>query len=166
MDESEHRRLAVEKVDAARIDAAQVLSTASTLAAAKVASAAVIAAQENSVHKGTADLSKDAMVVQLLAMIDNLYNEVVKHIQSEQGTVNEIVSSIRHLEEKVELLSSAFPGGNHQAHREYHELLIENIRARKEFWKKLTADLIRLGVIGFLVWAGIALWRAFLTGPK
>lgn len=50
-------------------------------------------------------------------------------------------------------------------HRDYHETLIEQAKARTAFWRKLTFELAKWGLLGFLGWAVFQLWVAFLHGP-
>lgn len=50
-------------------------------------------------------------------------------------------------------------------HRSYHEELIEQERARTEYWRKMTFELTKYGLIGFALWALTQLWIAFVRGP-
>jgi hypothetical protein len=50
-------------------------------------------------------------------------------------------------------------------HRSYHEALIEQAKNRTDFWRKMTFELTKYGLIGFAVWAAIQLWAAFVKGP-
>ena len=50
-------------------------------------------------------------------------------------------------------------------HRSYHEELIEQERARTEYWRKMTFELTKYGLIGFVLWAITQLWIAFIRGP-
>lgn len=69
-------------------------------------------------------------------------------------------------EEIKELMDKAFPFGDPNGHRSHHEALIQKAESRAEFWKKMTFELSRWGLIGFLGWAAVSLWKAFLIGPK
>lgn len=51
-------------------------------------------------------------------------------------------------------------------HRYYHESLMENEKNKAEFWRKLTFELSKWGLICFAGWILIELWQAFLRGPK
>lgn len=50
-------------------------------------------------------------------------------------------------------------------HRSYHEELIEQERVRTEYWRKMTFELTKYGLIGFVLWAVTQLWVAFIKGP-
>ncbi|MGB4817556.1 MAG: hypothetical protein WBP33_00455, partial [Saprospiraceae bacterium] len=60
----------------------------------------------------------------------------------------------------------AFPRGDPDAHRLHHELAIRKAEASASFWQTLATELAKYGLIGFIGWAGYALWKAFLAGPK
>lgn len=51
-------------------------------------------------------------------------------------------------------------------HRSFHEALIEQAKARTEYWRKMTFELIKYGLLGFLAWQLRESWIAFLRGPK
>lgn len=51
-------------------------------------------------------------------------------------------------------------------HRSFHEALIEQAKSRAEFWRKMTFELIKYGLIGFIAWQLRESWVAFLKGPK
>jgi hypothetical protein len=63
------------------------------------------------------------------------------------------------------LLTEAFPEGDHEAHRKYHENLIKRDEARLKFWIDMRNELTKWGLFGFLGWCVFALWQAFLQGP-
>lgn len=50
-------------------------------------------------------------------------------------------------------------------HRSYHEELIEQERAKTEYWRKMTFELTKYGLIGFILWVITQLWAAFIKGP-
>jgi hypothetical protein len=50
-------------------------------------------------------------------------------------------------------------------HRHFHEALIEQSKARAEFWRKMTFELAKWGLIGFAAWSLRELWLAFIHGP-
>ena len=103
---------------------------------------------------------------QLLRMLDALQNTVSNHLVGEERTTVEMRESIAVLTSKVDQFMLAFPGKDFRSHCEYHQLLIDAARAKRDSWQKVRYDLMRYSVIGFLIWAGYALWKAFLLGPK
>lgn len=64
------------------------------------------------------------------------------------------------------LLAEAFPAGDHESHRKYHERLIKADEERIAFWKKMREELTKWGLIGFIGWflafAGHAFWLEIL----
>lgn len=73
---------------------------------------------------------------------------------------------ITQLAEQLEQMSLAFPGGDTAGHRLYHEEVIASMKARKEFWQKLTFELVKWGLLGFLGWMILQIWKGVLLGPK
>jgi hypothetical protein len=108
----------------------------------------------------------DAITAKLLEMVDRLQHKVLEHMATEALVTQGLIESVARVEAKADQFMAAFPDNDHRSHRVYHELLIAEARYKKEFWRKLLYDLMRLGALGFLVWAGYALWKAFLLGPK
>ena len=49
-------------------------------------------------------------------------------------------------------IAAAFPDGDAKAHCEYHREIMEQIKARKEFWQKMRYEIYRYGLIGFCIW--------------
>lgn len=68
--------------------------------------------------------------------------------------------------EIAKLMLSAFPEGDAGSHRREHEAAIKKSEARAEFWATMAKEITKAGLIGFLAWAGYAIWRALLLGPK
>lgn len=80
-----------------------------------------------------------------------------------QKALEQIVGSIR-----LELAHTikGFPNDDPKSHREYHELRIEQTRNKAEFWSKMTFELSKWGLVGFIGWALVSLWQTFIHGPK
>lgn len=68
-------------------------------------------------------------------------------------------------QEITKLMADAFPEGDPKGHRKLHEAAIEKAMARAEFWKKMTFEICKGGLLGFAVWALLSLWNTFLQGP-
>ena len=64
----------------------------------------------------------------------------------------------------VEALKRGFPNDDPDGHRLYHEAVIETERARKEFWQRLTFELAKWWLLGFIGWSATQLWAGFLRG--
>ena len=63
-------------------------------------------------------------------------------------------------------IAQAVPDGDIDGHRRHHEALIKKAEESAEFWANMRKKLAEWGLIGFIGWALIALWQAFLLGPK
>jgi hypothetical protein len=63
-------------------------------------------------------------------------------------------------------MSEAFPDGDPHGHRRHHEIVIAAAQRRLELWDMLKKETAKWGLLGFLGWAGYALWQAFLLGPR
>lgn len=101
---------------------------------------------------GNAESAMFDVLADLNEKIDRLQSTIDSHITDEEARFV-----------KVE---AGFPDGDPGEHRRYHEALIQRIKARGEFWSKLSFELAKWGFIGFLGWALLQLWPAFLKGPK
>lgn len=106
------------------------------------------------------------LAAQMLGLLGALEDKVTEHMLGEEAGKAELRNSINELAAKVDSFMLAFPGKDFRSHCEYHQLLIDAARARKDSWQKVRYDLMRYGVIGFLIWTGYAMWKAFLLGPK
>ena len=66
--------------------------------------------------------------------------------RSDNCNSSEIVcEKLEALQKSVERFHEAFPSGV-EAHREYHQGLIDAAEAQKIFWENLTSDLKKLGI--------------------
>lgn len=62
-------------------------------------------------------------------------------------------------------LLEAFPNKDIEGHRLYHESIISRNRDIGEFFKKLTFELAKWGLIGLISFLIYAAWTKFLQGP-
>lgn len=60
-------------------------------------------------------------------------------------------------------LESAFPGGDIEGHRRYHEAVIADVEAKKKLTQAIKEKTISGLVWAFIVWVGIALWHDVLA---
>lgn len=65
----------------------------------------------------------------------------------------------------ADILARSFPNADPEGHKRDHELRIRRVEASTKFWETMSLEISKYGLIGFLVWAGYALWNAFLQGP-
>ena len=64
------------------------------------------------------------------------------------------------------LMLKAFPEGDPDGHKAAHEADIQAAKDKAEFWKKMRFELSRAGLLGFLAWAVIQIWKGALAGPQ
>lgn len=88
--------------------------------------------------------------------LDKLDSRLTKHMTDETMELAQEISR---------LMADAFPEGDPKGHRKHHEAVIAKAEARAEFWKKLSFEISKGGLLGFLTWALYALWQYFLQGP-
>lgn len=69
------------------------------------------------------------------------------------------------LEAKLEIMCSGFPDNDPSAHRSFHIDYAKRMAEKAAFWRKMTFELGKYGLLGFMGWAAYALWQAFLHGP-
>jgi len=108
------------------------------------------------------------ILMQLLQTIHADLTEV-KEEQKKQGQ-----TLTKHIEtepqEWAELLTTmtecAFPGGDAEGHRHYHEETIKALEARSEFWRKMVFEVTKYGLFGVIGWLAYTVWVAFLNGPQ
>lgn len=98
----------------------------------------------------------DARHTEVLGRFTEMQKSTMGLLQANNTTVNEI----------HKMFKEAFPEGDVQAHRKAHEHWIEKDKADKEFWLKLKLEVVKWGAVALIGWVGIALWTAFIQGPK
>lgn len=70
------------------------------------------------------------------------------------------------LEEIHKLFKAAFPDGDAEMHRRAHEAWIRKTEKEEEFWLDVKKKAVAAALIGVGAWIMVALWVAFLQGPK
>jgi hypothetical protein len=65
-----------------------------------------------------------------------------------------------------DLSKKAFPAGDPEGHRKYHEDEMKFMEARADFWKKMLFEVTKYGIFGVLGWLAYITWTAFLQGPQ
>ncbi|MBV5297858.1 MAG: hypothetical protein JZU64_06865 [Rhodoferax sp.] len=96
-------------------------------------------------------------VTQVIDKLEKLDEKLTSHITNEN---NELANEI------ARVILKAFPYGDPDAHRLHHELAIQKAKSSAKFWQTMSTEIAKWGLIGFLGWAGFALWKTFLMGPK
>lgn len=64
---------------------------------------------------------------------------------------------------RVDDLHDAFPGGDWDGHRRYHEAVIKKLEAREKLYQDLRTELAKKGLWGLIALVGLALWAWFKT---
>lgn len=105
----------------------------------------------------------DARMMGLLVEIGRKLDALA---ESHTETRNKLEQHMLEEDEEIAKVRSAFPGGDMMGHRAYHEEVIAQIKDRREFWKKLSFELAKWGLIGFLGWLVIQVWHGALKGPQ
>jgi flagellar biosynthesis/type III secretory pathway protein FliH len=108
-------------------------------------------------------LSKNQEIHQqtLEKLLSEMSDKLNEHIDNEQAAVTAAVAA------GVKMaLAEAFPGGDAAGHRKGHEDEIQNANERKKTRLVLTIEILKGLATAFVLWAGYALWGAFLKGPS
>ena len=126
----------------------------------------------------------DPMLVEVLRAVNNLTEKVEGHIADETSDIKKMreqaearskLADERHAEilqalsavNIVEALPKMRDGKpDVVGHRNDHETRMAATAERIDFIKDLIKGGIKAGLWLFLLWAGVALWQAFLLGPK
>lgn len=90
------------------------------------------------------------MIVEQGGKLDEIARALADHAQREGLRIS-----------GVEL---GFPGGDPSGHRAYHEAIIRRAEQRAEFWQKLSVELAKWGLIGFLGWLAVAAYHEAMKG--
>jgi hypothetical protein len=71
-----------------------------------------------------------------------------------------------HILDEKSIVTTAFPNSDPLTHRKGHEAEIAKLEAKTKFYDDLRSAVAKWGLIGILSFASIAIWKAFLVGPK
>jgi len=85
---------------------------------------------------------------------------VLKQIDKHAVETNYRLSSI---ETKIEVVAAAFPAGDYEGHKRYHQSLITMLEERRALYRSLKEKTL-LGILwAVLVWVGFAIWHEMLN---
>jgi hypothetical protein len=106
-----------------------------------------------------------------MSLLQTIHADVqeVKEEQKKQGeTLNAHIATEPEdwAELLKETLSCAFPAGDAEGHRRYHEETIAALEARVKFWKQMLFEVTKYGLFGVVGWLAYTVWVAFLNGPQ
>jgi hypothetical protein len=89
----------------------------------------------------------DAVILELVRTIRDdvadMRGTLQSHITTEPKEWAKVLS---------DLMVKAFPEGDADGHRRFHEANIKSAEKRAEFWTKMTYEITKWGLIGFLLW--------------
>lgn len=100
----------------------------------------------------------------ILLLVEQVHQKV--HDMDDRLTKHMTEETLELAEEISKLMCRAFPSADPDGHRAAHEAQMRAISDRADFWKKMLFELSKFGLLGFIAWAGLALWRNFLQGPQ
>lgn len=82
--------------------------------------------------------------------------QVLKQIDKHALETSQRLSSI---ETKIEIIGGAFPAGDFEGHRRYHQSLIEVLEERRALYRSIREKTL-IGILwAAIVWIGIAVWH-------
>jgi hypothetical protein len=95
---------------------------------------------------------------ELIAAIGSLKSDLDQrhgeNILAQAVTDAKVVEAIRGIDE----LRKAFPDGDPDGHRRYHESIIRRNEAREKFYQELRGELAKKGLWALVIAAGTGLW--------
>ena len=89
--------------------------------------------------------------------VNSLRDDLRKHMTDETDELAKAMTQI---------LKRAFPNEDPDGHRMAHEAQMNTLMNRATFWKNLSFEVAKYGLLGVLGWLLFHAWEAFLMGPK
>jgi hypothetical protein len=93
----------------------------------------------------------------ILAIKDDLDQRHDENVTRHLVTDRKVDEAIRRIDD----LHKAFPGGDWEGHRRYHEAMIERIEARSKLYQDLRTELAKKGLWAVVIGIGTAIWFYF-----
>lgn len=95
---------------------------------------------------------------QIVAAINGLRSDLdqrhSENLTSQAVTDAKVVEAIRRIDE----LHTAFPDGDADGHRRFHEAMISKAEARARLYEKLVEELVKKGLWALLLMVCVAVW--------
>lgn len=88
---------------------------------------------------------------------DDLDERHLENVGAQAVTDAKVVEAIRGIDE----LRKAFPDGDPDGHRRYHEAIIKSIEDKGAFYRTLRDELAKKGLWALVIVMGLALWQYF-----
>ena len=105
---------------------------------------------EELARMGPSDQILFRMIVEQGNKLDEIARSLADHTQREGLRI----SGVEH----------GFPDDDPSSHRIYHEMIIRRAEQRAEFWQRLSVELAKWGLIGFLGWLAAAAYHEAAKG--
>ena len=77
-----------------------------------------------------------------------------------------IERDLRENTETTKSILTAFPGGDTDGHRRFHEAEIEWRELRNKMVREALIKVSQAGALAAAAWIGLAIWQAFITTVK
>ncbi|SAL19794.1 hypothetical protein AWB68_00686 [Caballeronia choica] len=94
------------------------------------------------------------VVAAILSLQADLNQRHSENVTRHDVTDKKVEEAIRRIDD----LHKAFPGGDWDGHRRYHEAVIQKIAARGRPYQDLQAELAKKGLWAFIVGLAAAVW--------
>ncbi len=101
----------------------------------------------------------------ILVLLNQIHTDL-QEVKGEQKKMGEILTDHINTEPKEwaeqlrQLMKDSFPDGDADGHRKAHEYAMKQAADRSEFWSKMTYELTKWTLIGFLAWTAVSLVQA------
>lgn len=105
---------------------------------------------------------RDEVAAAILAIKDDLDQRHSENITRAEVTDKKVDEAIRRIDD----LHKAFPGGDWEGHRRYHEAMIDRIEKRAKLYDALLEELTKKGMWALIVFVGAAIWFYFQSKVK
>ncbi|MFM0552343.1 hypothetical protein P0D69_15420 [Paraburkholderia sediminicola] len=92
----------------------------------------------------------------ILSLKEDLDQRHGENLTAQAVTDAKVVEAIRGIDE----LCKAFPDGDPDGHRRYHEAIIKKNEACEKFYQELTSHLVKGGAWALIVFLAWASWQA------
>lgn len=109
--------------------------------------------------------TSDPVLAELLQMVSETHGILRSHMHDHDLNHQAVETKLEDLHKEIGIVVQGFPENDPLAHREFHAEYARRMKEKADFWRKLSFELSKYGLIGFLGWTAYALWKAFLQGP-
>lgn len=97
---------------------------------------------------------KDEVAAAILSIKEDLDQRHSENISRAEVTDKKVDEAIRRIDD----LHKAFPGGDWEGHRRYHEVLIDRIEKRAKLYDAMLEELTKKGMWALIIFIGAAVF--------